>query len=176
MTFLPADWKSIFVPSVPILEIIVRGTFIYLSLVVIIRALRKRQAGTVSLTDLLVIVLIADASQNAMAEDQKSIADAIVLVMTIVGWSYALDWLAYLLPAVGHFVHPPPLLLVENGRMLKQNMRKEQVTEEELMSQLREQGIEEIQQVKKAFMEADGHISIIEKQQKQHKKQPDETF
>jgi Protein of unknown function (DUF421) len=64
-------------------------------------------------------------------------------------------------PRLRPLIHPPPLLLVQEGRLLRQNLRKEFITEEELMSQLREQGCEELSAVKKAYIEGDGRMSVI---------------
>jgi uncharacterized membrane protein YcaP (DUF421 family) len=155
------DWRGLFMPGTPLLEIIVRGTVTYLSLYVLLRVILKRQAGAVSISDLLVVVLIADAAQNAMASDYSSIADGVLLVATIVFWSYTLDWLGYHFPLIERFTMPPPLVLVENGHIIWRNMRKEMITEDELMNQVRKQGLEELAEVKKAFMEGDGQISII---------------
>jgi uncharacterized membrane protein YcaP (DUF421 family) len=165
-------WGEMFIPSVSIIEIIIRGTIVYFTLFLLLRIMRKRQAGTVSSTDLLVLVIIADASQNAMAADYNSITEGMILAATIIAWSYVLDALGYAFPVVGRLVHPPPLALVENGVMLRRNMRKEQLTVDELMSQLREQGIEDVSDVKLAFMEGDGQISVIQKKGERHEKRP----
>lgn len=82
---------------------------------------------------------------------------------TIIFWNYALDWLGYRFPRFRRFVHPSPLPLVKDGRMLRQNMRRELMTEDELMSQLREQGVDDISKVKEARMEGDGRVSVIER-------------
>lgn len=155
------NWEQLFSINVPVQEILLRGTVIYLSLFLLLRVILKRQAGTVGITDLLVVVLIADASQNAMAGNQSSITDGILLVATIATWSYALDWLGYRFSWIERFVHPPALPLVKNGKMLRRNMRQELVTEDELLTQVRRHGLEEIEQVKLAYMEGDGTISII---------------
>lgn len=155
------DWQRIFVPSVSIGEIILRGSLMYLMLFILLRFVLKREAGAVSITDLLVVVLIADAAQNGMAAEYISITEGLVLVGTIVFWSYALDWLGYTFPALQSFVHPPPLQLVKEGRPLWRNMRRELITEDELMTQLRQAGVETLEQVKAAYMEGDGHISVI---------------
>ncbi|WP_114942923.1 DUF421 domain-containing protein [Microvirga calopogonii] len=155
------DWQEIFIPSHSVLETIVRGTMIYIMLFVILRFLLKRQTGVIGVADLLVIVLIADASQNAMASEYKSVTEGIVLVLTIVFWNYAIDWLGFHFPAFQRLTRPPPLLLVENGKMLPRNMRQEMITTEELNSQLREQGIEHCSEVKRAYIEGDGTISVI---------------
>lgn len=158
---LRLDWTKILVPDTPLAEIFVRGTLVYLALFLMLRLVLKRQSGTVGVTDMLVIVLIADAAQNAMAGTYVSVPDGLLLVGTILFWSYSLDWLGYRCPRIGRFIHPPALLLVLDGRMIRRNMRQELVTEEELMSQLREQGVSSLEEVKRACMEGDGRISVV---------------
>ena len=159
--FFNIDWTHTFAPQTPILETILRGTLVYLSLFILLRFILKRESGAVGITDLLVVVLLADAAQNAMADDYRSIPDGLVLVLTIIFWAHTLNWLGYRFPAIQRFVHPPPLLLVKEGQMRRRNMRRELITEDELMSMLRQQGLEDLAEVKKAFMEGDGRISVI---------------
>lgn len=165
------DWKSIFSFDIPVFEIILRGSLIYISLFVLLRVVLKRQAGSLGMTDLLLITLIADASQNAMAGEYRSVPSGIVLVCTIVFWSYAFDWLSYKSPWFNKLVEPPPLPLIKDGKLLRRNMRHELIREEELMSQLREQGLDDVRKVKEAFMEPDGHISIVQ-QEANHSHKP----
>ena len=122
----------------------------------------KRQSGPTGVTDLLVIVLIADAAQNGMADDYKSVPSGLLLVATIVGWSFVLDWLASRFPRAARFIHPRPLPLVKDGAMLRRNMRRELITEEELRSQLRQQGIDDMSRVEAVYMEGDGQFSVID--------------
>lgn len=166
--FAAVNWHDVFVPDTPLLEIVVRGTFVYLALFAMLRLVLKRQSGAVGVSDLLVVVLIADAAQNAMAADYKSVPDGVLLVAVIIGWSFVLDWLGYHIPAVGRFLHPPPLLLIKDGKMLRKNMKSELVMPEELLSQLREQGVDGVEQVKQAYMEGDGKISVITVESDQH--------
>lgn len=155
------DWQELFIPVHPIPEIILRGTITYIMLFLILRFLLKRQSGVIGIADLLVIVLIADAAQNAMASEYKSITEGAILVLTIVFWNYAVDWLGFRFPALQRLTRPPPLLLIQDGKMLIRNMRQEMITTEELSSQLRQQGIEHCSEVKKAYIEGDGSISVI---------------
>jgi uncharacterized membrane protein YcaP (DUF421 family) len=171
--FMDVDWAEMLLPTVSPLEMFFRGTVIYLGLFLILRLVLKRESGTVGITDLLVVVLLADAAQNAMAGDYKSISDGILLVSTIVFWAYLLNWLGFRFRPIQRLVHPPALPLINDGKMLKNNMRKEFITEDELQGMLREQGIEDLQQVKRAFMEGNGKISVITQEQDQHK--PQET-
>jgi uncharacterized membrane protein YcaP (DUF421 family) len=155
------DWQYFFVPSVALAEIILRGSLIYLGIFALMRFVLKREAGTIGLPDLLMTVLIADAAQNAMAVEYHSITEGFLLIITIVFWNYTLDWLSQRFPRMARLLHPPPLPLVKDGRLLHRNMRRELITEEELRSHLRQQGIEEFAQVQAAYMEGDGQISII---------------
>jgi len=161
--WLTPDWHAMLIPSKPLPEIVLRGTLVYLLLFGLLRAVLHRQAGGISVTDMLLIVLIADASQNAMAAEYRSVPDGILLVATLIFWNYAMDWLSYRFSWFRPLVHPAPLKLMRNGRFMRRNMRRELITEEELRSELRKQGIEDQQQVQEVFMEGDGHISVIKK-------------
>lgn len=162
---LGVDWHKMLVPNTPLLEIFLRGTLVYLALYALLRLVLKRQSSGLGVTDVLVVVLIADAAQNAMADDYTSVPDGVLLVAVIIGWSLALDWLGFHLPAVQRFISPAPLTLVRHGRLIRRNMRKELITEDELMTQLRLQGLTRLEQVEAAFMEGDGQISVIRRDQ-----------
>ena len=160
------DWKSIFLPDVPLLEIFVRGSVMYIVLFALLRLVLKRQTGGLRMTDLLLITLIADAAQNAMSGTYTSVPNGIVLAGTILFWSYTFDWLSYKFTWFQRLTEPPPLPLIQDGKLLRKNMRSELITEDELKSQLREQGLEEWAEVKEAFMESDGNISVIPRERK----------
>jgi uncharacterized membrane protein YcaP (DUF421 family) len=115
---LQIDYRSIFVPSLHLAEVVLRGTLVYLFLFIILRVLR-REAGAISIADLLVVVLIADAAQNAMASEYKSITEGAVLVGTIASWDYFLDWMGYRFPWFHRLLTPAPLPLIKDGRIMK---------------------------------------------------------
>jgi uncharacterized membrane protein YcaP (DUF421 family) len=150
-----------FVPNTPVLEIIIRGSLTYLSLFVLLRLVLKRESGTMGITDMLLVVLIADAAQNGMADDYRSVTDGVVLVAVIIFWSYVLNWLGYHFSFFQRLLKPKKLLLVKDGKMLKQNMQKELVTRSELMSEIRSNGITDVSRIKEAYMEPSGTVSII---------------
>jgi uncharacterized membrane protein YcaP (DUF421 family) len=155
------DWQSLLVPKVSLVELLLRGTVMYLFLFTLLRVLIGRRIGALSLTDLLVVVLIADAAQNAMASEYRSLPEGIVLCATIVVWSYLFDQMAYQFSWFRKLVEPPPLPLITNGRIQRRNMRQELITMDELKSHLRENGVEDAREVKVAYLEPDGQISII---------------
>ena len=156
------DLHELFGLSVSPWELIIRGTAIYWFLVLIFRFI-LRPTGSVSIADVLLLVIIADAAQNAMAGEYKSITDGLVLVSTIIGWNVMIDWLTYISPTLRAMLEPRALQLVRDGKMLRQNMRRELIAETELLSKLREHGVDDVKQVKAAYFEPDGNISVIKK-------------
>jgi uncharacterized membrane protein YcaP (DUF421 family) len=157
------DWGAMFGLSVSPVELIVRGSAMYLFLFVLFRVVIRRRVGAVGMADILVLVIIADAAQNGMSGEYKSVTDGAILVGTIVAWDYLIDWLNYHVPALRNWLEPPPLLLVRDGRVIRRNLRHEFVTEDELKSKLREKGVADISQVKEARMETDGEVSVLKK-------------
>lgn len=155
------DLAELFRLSVPPLELVVRGTAIYWFLFLIFRFVLRRDVGSIGIADVLLLVLIADAAQNAMAGGYESITDGCILVATIAGWNWLLDWAAFRFRCVHRIVVPAPLPLVQDGRLLRRNLRHENMSTDELMAELRQHGIDDLSQVKKAYMESDGHVSLI---------------
>ncbi len=159
---LNVDWRSVFVPTESLLEIVIRGTIMYLAIFALMRIFR-RQSGSFSVADLIAVVIIAEAAQGGMSDDAKSVTEALLLIGTIVFWDFFLDWLGFKSKFFRKFIEPEKLKVIEDGRLLRENMRKEMITTEELNSQMREQGIEDIAEVKVAHLESDGHFSFIKK-------------
>src|SRR5262249_1786367 len=107
MNYLIAtDWERLFRPEMSLLEILIRGTLIYLTLCLLLRVLLKRQAGKISLPDLLVVSVVAGVSRNPLVKDAYSITDGLAVVVVVLSWSYALDWLCYFSPLVHKLFHP----------------------------------------------------------------------
>ena len=154
------DWHSMFVPTESLLEIFIRGTLMYLGMFALLRIFR-RQAGAVGIADLLVIVVIADAAQNGMAGDSKSITEAILLIVTIVLWDYFLDVLGDRFEFFKSILEPKEILMIENGKLQRRNMQKHMISYEELTSQLRQQGIEKISEVKRCCLESGGPAVLV---------------
>ncbi len=161
--WLQLEWKAILLPTQPLLEIFVRGTLTYIGLFLIMRFVMRRQTGAMSVADLLVIVIIADASQNAMAGDGKSLSDGLLLVLTIVFWDLVIDWLGYHVPFLQHLSNPPARLLVKDGATLPRQLAAEKMTMEELTSLLRAHGVKDLAEVERAFIEGDGRLSVLKR-------------
>ena len=155
------DWHTLFVPSLHLGEVVLRGALVYLFLFFLMRILR-RGAGEIGISDLLVVVLVADAAGNAMSSEYRSFTEGAVLVATIVLLDYFVDWLSYKVPALRRLLRPAPLVLIRYGHMQKRNMRRENIQEEELLAQLREKGVDRVEDVKECYLEGNGRISVIQ--------------
>lgn len=156
-----SDLASLFELTVDPVELMLRGTAMYWFLLMLFRFVLRRDVGSIGIADVLVLVLVADAAQNAMDGGYESITDGVILVATIAGWNWLLDFATYRFPALGRLIQAKPLPLVRNGKLVRRNLRQELITLDELMAKLREQGVESLDEVKVARMEGDGEISVI---------------
>jgi uncharacterized membrane protein YcaP (DUF421 family) len=157
------DWSELFGLSVSPWELIVRGSAMYLFLFVLFRVVVKRRIGAVGMGDILILVIVADAAQNGMAGEYRSVTDAFILVGTLIGWNTLVDWTTYRFPRLQKLLEPPPLLLVDDGRVLWRHLRLEFMSEQDLKTKLREHGVTDPREVDKAFMEADGQVTVLKK-------------
>ena len=155
------DWQKAFTPDVSILETVIRGSIVYLVLIVLLRVVLSSKAGNIAMTDLLVIVLIADATQNAMASEYHSVTNGLVLGATIIVWAWVLDFTGYHVPPLGRLVYPPKKALVRDGRLIHTALRDELITDEEIWTQLRAHDVEELEEVKAAYLEGNGEITVL---------------
>ena len=152
---------DVFDLRVSIPELVLRGTLVYWLLFAIFRFILRRDVGAVGIADILLLVIIADASQNAMAGGYTTFSEGAILVLTIVAWNWLLDWASYHFALVRRLAEPPKLQLVIRGVPQRRNLRREFITMQELEAKLREQGIDKMSDVKAAYLEADGQISVL---------------
>lgn len=157
------DWSVILPPSESILELIARGSITFLLLVLLLRLVGQRESGGLGITDLLVVVLMADAASAGMTGNADTIGDGLVLAATMLFWSVTLDGIAYRWPAIAHLVKARPRPLVLDGRLDRRVMRREFITEEEVLTQLRLHGYSDIDMIARAYLEPNGMISIVPK-------------
>jgi uncharacterized membrane protein YcaP (DUF421 family) len=155
------DWTNMFSFSVPPLEILIRGSLMYWFIFVVLRIAGRRDIGSLGVADMLVLVLIADAAQNGMAGDYVSVLDGMLLIGTIVGWTVLIDRTVYAIPPLAKLLAIDHICLIRDGTLIRRNLHREAITEEELMSELRLQGIDDLKHVRRAYIEADGNISVL---------------
>lgn len=163
MNVLDIDLTGVFAFTVSPLELMLRGTLMYWLLFIVLRFVLRRDVGSLGISDFLFVVILGDAAQNSMIGSGTSATDGMVLIGTLVFWSYLLDYLSYRFPVFQRFSAAPRLCLVQDGKLLRRNMRRELITEEELKAKIRQEGIEDLAKVKRMYLEADGEMSLIRK-------------
>lgn len=162
MEIFLTDIVRLFQPESSFAELIIRGTILYLGILVLMRILPRRTGGELEMMDLIFVVLIAEAATHSLAV-YTSITEGFVMMLTIIGCNYLVNILSYHVPFIEKLVSAPPLLIIRNGKLLRRNMRREYITEEELMDHLRKKGIDRVEDIKSAYIEGDGQISILSK-------------
>lgn len=155
------EWQSIFVPVLPLLEGVVRGTVMFFALLVLMRIAGQRESGGLGVTDVLIIVLVAEAAAPALYTQDSTLADSLVVIVTIVFWSVAVDAVSYRFPAFSHLVKARPKPLIRDGELVRHTMHREFMSREEVESQLRLHGIRDIARVQQAYLEPNGMISVL---------------
>lgn len=159
--FFPADWLSVVAPNTPPLELLMRGTALYFGLLVLVRLMPRRTGGELAMMDLIFVLLIAEAAAHALG-DYTSVADGAIMIVVLTAWNWLVNALSYRVPAVERLISARAIQVVREGKLLRQNMRREYLTEDELMSHLRMEGIDRLEDVKSACIESDGKISVVQ--------------
>lgn len=146
------------------MESIVRALAVYLFLLLVMRLSGKRTLAQITVFDLVLLLVISEAVQNAMVGENYSLTNAFVLVLTLVGADIALSLLKQRSRWVARLIDDVPLVIVEDGRLLEDRMRRSRVDAEDVMEAARElQGLERMEQIKYAVLERSGTITIIPK-------------
>jgi uncharacterized membrane protein YcaP (DUF421 family) len=144
-------------------SVALRTAIIYLAIVVMLRVAGKREVGQLSILDLVVLLLIADASQNAMVGTNTTLLGGVVAAGTLVVFDRGLRLLTDRSRRASRLVQGEPRLLVRDGVTLPRAMREEGIDRDELEAALRAHGLERPAQAKLAVLETDGSISVIPK-------------
>lgn len=170
MNIFDVDLANIVTFTVSPLELVLRGTLMYWFLFILLRFVLRRDVGSLGISDFLFVVIIGDAAQNGMIGSATSATDGMVLIGTLVFWSYMLDVASFQFPAIRRFTSAPRLCLVRDGKLQRKNMRREFITDEELNAKIRHEGVEDVATVKRMYLEADGEMSLICKDEEKSKR------
>jgi uncharacterized membrane protein YcaP (DUF421 family) len=139
---------------------VLRAVLIYTALLIALRLFGKREVGQFTLYDLVFILLVANALQPAITGPDTSLGGGLVLIVALVGTNYFVGKLDSL-PRFHHLFTPAPAILVRDGKLIQESMKRERVEDEEIYMAMREHGIEDLKEVQLAVLEPDGTISIV---------------
>lgn len=155
VTFFYNGWE-------PVLRILVVGSLAYVALVLLLRISRKRALVQMNAFDLIISVALGASFGRILTAREVALIEALTAFTLLLGLQYVVSWLQVRVPGFGHLVTAPPTLLYYQGRYLRDAMKHEFVTEAELHTAVREQGLASFDQVEAIVLESDGQFAVIQ--------------
>ena len=145
------------------MDIVIRSAIVYLVVMVLMRLLGRRELSKMQPFDLLILVVIADFVQQGVTQQDYSVTGAVLAVGTFALLIVATSWLAWRFPRTRPIIDGNPVVLLENGNPIMDNLRRERISLEEIAAQARLQQLESLQKIRWAILETSGEISFIPK-------------
>jgi uncharacterized membrane protein YcaP (DUF421 family) len=143
------------------MDLPIRATVIFLFIFLVTRVAGKRELSSMEPFDLILLVVIGDLVQQGITQSDYSVTGALVVISTITVLTVVLSYVNYRLRSLRSMLEGQPVVLVDNGRMIEQNMRRERITVEELESEGRLQQVASVEDMRWAVLETSGRISVI---------------
>ena len=144
------------------MESVLRPTFVYLFVLVLLRLTGRRTLAQITTFDFVLLLIISEATQQALIGEDNSMINSAIVVATLVGLNVLMSLLKQRWPWVDRLLDDVPIVIVENGKPLKDRMDKVRVDEDDVLDAARQiHGLERMDQIRHAILERDGQISII---------------
>lgn len=144
------------------METVLRAAAVYFFLLVLVRISGKRTLAEVTTFDFVLLLVVAETTQQALIGEDFSVANSFLLVLTLVGIDIGLSLVQRSAPRVARWIEGVPVLLVDDGRLLTENMRRSRVDASDILEAARRrQGLERLDQIRYAVLERGGGISVI---------------
>lgn len=150
----------------PILDVVIRSVCVYLFMVIAIRLFGKNQLSQLNAGDVVLLLLISNAVQNAMVGENTSLAGGLVAALVLFGANFIVKRFMFSNRSFASFMEADPVILVKDGIADYVALRKVKITFDELNEAIREHGIEKLENVKLSILEVDGNISVISEDEK----------
>ena len=158
---LNAFLHDLFVPGTSLAEKIIRPVAVYVFLVVILRIGGRRELAQMNAFDLVVLLTLSNAVQNAIIGDDNSLMGGFVGGATLVGLNLLVIRFLYRHPTLERKLEGEPVMLVQDGRILRRNLMHELITEDELLAAIHRQGVDRVESCAEVILETSGTISVL---------------
>jgi uncharacterized membrane protein YcaP (DUF421 family) len=145
------------------MDIVFRGVVIFVFLYVLMRIIGRRELSSLEPFDLILLVVLGDAVQQGLTQDDYSLTGAVLAIGTIAMLQLGVSFANFRFPKLRPILDGEPIVVVQDGKPIDKNLRRERVTPDDLAAAMRRQGIASIDRVQWAVMETSGTISFIEK-------------
>jgi uncharacterized membrane protein YcaP (DUF421 family) len=144
-------------------DIVLRAAFLYFFVVFIMRVIGRRELSSMTPFDLILLIVLGDAIQQGLTQDDYSVTGAVIAVSTIATLQVFTSYLSYRSDKARKVLEGLPLVLVDRGELVRENLKRERMTEDEVSEEMRQQQIGSLDDVEWAILEANGSISFIKK-------------
>jgi uncharacterized membrane protein YcaP (DUF421 family) len=153
--------QSLLIPGVPVIEKVLRAILVYLFLVLLLRLAGRRELAQINTFDLVVLLTLSNTVQNAIIGNDNSLLGGIIGATTLVLTNMAMVRFLHRHRALRRWLEGEPVVLVRHGRLVRANLEREAIAEDELLAALRRQGAADLRDVEEAILEPNGTISVI---------------
>ncbi|HEV8686012.1 MAG TPA: YetF domain-containing protein [Gaiellaceae bacterium] len=145
------------------MDIALRAVVLYLFIVLVMRIIGRRELSSMSPFDLVLVIILGDAVQQGLTQDDYSVTGAMIAVSTIASMQVLTSYLSFRSEKARKVLEGHPIVLVERGKLVDENLRRERMTEDEVAEEMRAQQIGSLDEVEWAILEANGSVSFIKK-------------
>src|SRR5213596_3256736 len=142
------------------MDIALRAVFLYAFVVFLLRVMGRRELSSLSAVDLVLLIILGDAIQQGLTQDDYSVTGAILAIGTIASLQVLTSYLSFRFPPLRRVLQGEPIVLVDHGKFVHRNLRRERMTEDEIAEEARQQQIASLDKVQWAILEANGSISF----------------
>jgi uncharacterized membrane protein YcaP (DUF421 family) len=145
------------------MDLALRAVFLFFVVFVLMRVIGRRELSSLSPFDLILLVILGDAIQQGLTQDDYSVTGAVIVVATFAALQVGISYASYRWRRLRPLLQGEPIVIVQDGRLIDKNMRRERLSEEDVAEAAREQQIGSIGDVAWAVLETSGKITFIEK-------------
>jgi uncharacterized membrane protein YcaP (DUF421 family) len=145
------------------MDIVLRTILVFGVLLVLTRVIGRRELSSLQPFDLILLIIVGDAVQQGLTQDDYSLTGAFLVIFTFAVLQVFISWIGYRFPGVRPVLEGEPIIVVDDGKVIERNLRRERLTQEEIAEEARSNGIAHLAQVKWAVLETNGKISFIKK-------------
>jgi uncharacterized membrane protein YcaP (DUF421 family) len=145
------------------MDIVLRAVALYAFVIFVMRVIGRRELSSMTPFDLVLLIILGDAIQQGLTQDDYSVTGAVLAIATIATLQVVTSYLSFRFPAMRNVFQGHPIVLVDHGKFVHRNLRRERMTEEEVAEEARQQQIASIDQIEWAILEANGSVSFIKK-------------
>ncbi|WP_460713351.1 DUF421 domain-containing protein [Lysobacter terrae] len=156
--------SGLFDLSLPWYQFVLRAVFVYFAVMVLVRISGKRAVGQFTPFDLVLLILIGNAVQNGLNGGDNSLSAAVILSATLLALNYGVAFLSARYPSIRKIAEGEPVILVHEGHVLRDVLKRELVSRADFDKAMREAGICDVEEIHQAVLETNGHITIIPRQ------------